>query len=235
MGKPMADETDFYATYSGHKAYGTPTLSAKNVCRFDREFWYPAQCSPALSVLEVGCGTGQFLLYLKEKGVGDFLGIDRDEALAAHVPAAVAENFRAEDVRRFLNENTNGRTFDRVVMFDVLEHFTPEEGVRLLKSLAGVLAPGGKVLVRVPNMASPWGAIYQYGDLTHRAAYTPDSMRQLARAAGFGCVRCYAQVRGSRSRRFLDGGFHAILGKVLMTPPEIWSANFHALLELSDR
>ena len=221
---------DFYATYDRYKAYETPTLNAKAVRRFDRECWVPADCSPAMSVLEIGCGTGLFLAYLREKGVADFLGIDRDRKLAAHLPVEVKENFIAADVREFLEGGAMGRTFDRVVMLDVLEHFSPEEGAAMLKGIAGILNPGAKVLVRTPNMASPWGGQYQFGDFTHRCAFTPDSMRQLALASGFECRACYAHEEGSASRRFRDRIVHKIAAYFVMTPPEIWSANFFALL-----
>jgi 2-polyprenyl-3-methyl-5-hydroxy-6-metoxy-1,4-benzoquinol methylase len=222
---------DFYVTYNRYKAYEAPALTAKTVRRFDRQYWIPAGCSPEMSVLEIGCGTGLFLAYLREKGVTDFLGIDLDKALAAHLPAEVKENFIAADALKFLEGGAMGRTFDRVVMLDVLEHFSPEEGAAILKGIAGILNPKAKVLLRTPNMASPWGGQYQFGDLTHRCAFTPDSMRQLALASGFECRTCYAHEEGSASRRFRDRIVHSITAYFVMTPPEIWSANFFALLE----
>ena len=222
---------DFYATYDQFKDYVTPRLAAKHVRRLDAQFWTPGACSAHMAVLEVGCGTGLFLDYLREKGVAEFLGIDRDEALKAYVPAAVAENFRAMDVWAFLDAGAEGRTFDRIALFDVLEHFPPPDGGRLLQRLAAVLRPGGRVVVKVPNVASPWGASYQYGDLTHAAAYTPDSLRQLAVAAGYGVTAVHPQDEGSPVRRMTDRLLHGVLSRLLLAPPEIWSANFLAVLE----
>ncbi len=224
-------DTDFQATYGLFKGYRTPSLDPKQVRRFDAEFWVPMGCAPDSSVLEVGCSTGLFLAYLKEKGVGDFLGIDRDRSLARYVPKSVADHFLAADVWDFLEDNASGRRFDIAVLFDVLEHFTPQDGARLLKGLAGVLKPGGRVLLKLPNMSSPWGAKYQFGDLTHKAAYNPASVRQLALAAGYSDIACYPCPEGSPARRFLDPLFHRILSKILMSPPEIWTANFFAILE----
>ena len=227
----MSTNADFYATYGRFKDYATPRLTAKDVRRFDSAFWQPAACRPDMAVLEVGSGTGLFLAYLAEKGVADFLGIDLDPALAPHVPPAVAAHFLSADVRQFLEDGAQGRTFDRVALFDVLEHFAPAEGVRLLQGLAAVLRPGGRIVVKVPNMGSPWGLGYQYGDLTHAAAYNPNSMRQLALAAGFVCTACYPHCQGSPSRRLRDSLVHGLLSRLLATPPEIWSANFFAVLE----
>ncbi len=222
---------DFFDGYGAFKGYATPLLLDKHVRRFDRTFWTPTACTAEMAVLDLGCGTGHFLDYLRAKGVADFLGIDRDPALAEYMPPAVGGHFRAADIFRFLESGAEGRAFDRIVLFDVIEHFTPQDGVRLLRLAARVLRPGGRVLVKVPNMASPWGAHYQYGDLTHKAAYTPSSMRQLALASGYACTACYADAEGSPVRRVLDRLFHAALGRILMTPPEIWSANFFAVLE----
>ena len=229
----MGDE--FEATYPRFKAYARPKLAAKQVRRFDDEFWTPAACATDMSVLEVGCGTGLFLAYLEAKGVADFLGIDKDKALAGHLPEAVAANVRIIDVWDFLEGGADGRLFDRAVMTDVLEHFSSTDAVRLLKLLAGALKVGGRVVVRVPNMGSPWGAGYQYGDLTHEAAYTPGSMRQLALASGFTCSAVYPHRQGSPARRVLDAAFHGLLSHIISSPPEIWSANFYAILEPAGR
>ena len=123
------------------------------------------------------------------------------------------------------------RPLDRVAMFDVLEHFSIEEGAALLSAIARRLNTGGKIVVRVPNVASPWGLQYQFGDLTHKAAYTPGSMRQLALEAGLICRKTYPQIRGSRSRRFFQSILSSLLKRMLVDPPEIWTGNFIAVLE----
>ena len=226
-----SSDIDFYESYARFKEYAAPAPSAKESGRYDEELWQPAGCVKEMSFLEIGCGRGHFLAYLREKGVTEFLGIDQDPALGKHVPAKLADHFRIVDVWEFLDDHSGARRFDRIVMLDVLEHFTAEDGVRMLRGLARILRPGGRIAVRVPNMSSPWGAQYQFGDLTHKAAYGPTSMRQLAEASGYDCIACYPHRQRSPSRRFLDGIFHSLLSRLLMTPPEIWSANFFAILE----
>lgn len=221
----------FYGTYASHKGYSTPQVGPKQIRRFDAEIWEPAQCRPDMAVLEIGCGTGAFLAYLRAKGVSRLLGIDHDPALAEVVPAEVRADFACRDAHDVLADPALG-PFDRVVMLDVLEHFTPEEAQRLLQAVAARLAPGGRMVIKVPNMGAPWGMQYQFGDLTHRTAFSPIAIRQLADAAGFGPPLIYAQRQGSRRRMITDSLVHRFLSWALLTPPEFWSANLYAVLPL---
>lgn len=220
-----------YQTYQDYKHYVTPTLKPKHAARFEREFWRPLDCRPDMAVLEVGCGTGLFLAYLAAKGVRDILGIDHDPALADFIPPEASRHFRAVDIWAFLKEGGNAGRFDRIALFDVLEHFSPADGLRLLTELRLLLKPGGRILIKVPNAASPWGAQFQYGDLTHLAAYTPLSLRQLAIAAGYHWLGVQPHKMGSPVRQILDRLLHAILGRMLMAPPELWSANFFGIIK----
>ncbi|MEO5372983.1 MAG: class I SAM-dependent methyltransferase [Alphaproteobacteria bacterium] len=222
-------DIDLYASYHCHKGYATPVLKHKHAARFDREFWSPLQCRNDMAMLEIGCGTGLFLAYLAGRGVREFVGIDRDANLEPFLPAAAAGHFEAVDAITFLERP--GPAFDRVALFDVLEHFSVEDGLHLLTALRPRMAPLGRVLVKVPNAGSPWGLQFQFGDLTHQAAFTPTSLRQLAGAAGWRCPSVYPHRLGSPVRHLMDRALHALLSRMVMTPPEIWSANFFAVLE----
>ena len=184
-----------------------------------------------MTVLEIGCGTGQFLRYLQFKGVSKITGIDHDIALKKFIHPNVRPNFRAVDIFVYLRDLSPEQKFDRIVLFDVLEHFDQHDGCKLLSQLTRILAENGQIVVQVPNMASPWGAQHQFGDLTHKTAYTPNSIRQLALSSGLKCFSCYPQYRGSRSRIFLEAILHTLLSKILVDAPEIWSGNFLAILQ----
>lgn len=220
----------FYAVYSRYKAYETPVVRAKHVRRWDAEVWVPGGFKPDMSVLEVGCGTGPFLAYLHAKGVSNIVGVDHDPNLADVVPEQVRDSLVTGSLWDYIADNTGKRRFDRIALFDVLEHFDHQDGLRLLTALRQMLTDDGRIVLRVPNVSSPWGIAYQFGDLTHRAAYTPESMRQMALAAGLSVAACYAHRQGSRVRQVLDRGFHGLLSKIVATPPEIWTANMYAIL-----
>lgn len=221
----------FYGTYASHKGYATPNVGPKQIIRFDAEIWGPAACGSEHSFLEIGCGTGAFLAYLRGKGVTRLLGIDHDPALAAVIPEAARGDFACRDVWSVLADQSLG-PFDRVVLLDVLEHFEAEAALRLLQAVGGRLAPGGRVVIKVPNAGCPWGLPYQYGDLTHRTAFAPIALRQLADAAGFAPPLIYGQRQGSRRRMITDAVLHRVLSWALLNPPEVWSANLYAILQV---
>jgi cyclopropane fatty-acyl-phospholipid synthase-like methyltransferase len=220
---------ELQSTYNVFKDYRTPELRNRHIKRFDRHFWYTTKCSVDNSVLEIGCGTGRFLAYLSKKGVKDFQGIDIDENLVDVIPQEVRSRFQSTDVFEYLN--TCRRTFDRIVLFDVLEHFTSSEGRDLLLRIRNVLGDDGSVLIRVPNLASPWASQYQFADLTHKCAYTPCSMRQLAISAGLDCVKVMAFYDKMGLKVYIDRFIHWTVSKLIVTPPEIWTANMLVVLK----
>jgi cyclopropane fatty-acyl-phospholipid synthase-like methyltransferase len=222
--------TGFYTSYASYKRYETPSLSRKDIARFDAEIWKPAHCSPYESFLEIGSGTGTFLAYLAAKKVSRFTGIDHDPALSDIVPEVVRPHFSCRSVWDLLEDPESG-PFDRVVLLDVLEHFPPEEGVRLLQALHPRLNEGARVVIKVPNASSPWGLQKQFGDLSHCTAFTPASLRQMAWAAEYDLAATWTPRLGPRRRMITDALVHRFLSWALLNPPPIWSANFYGMLE----
>ena len=132
--------------------------------------------------LDVGCGQGA-LMHLAREVATELVGVD---ASAEMVAACRARGFIVEhaDLWEYLARTPDAR-WDAVSAFDLLEHFSNDDGVRLLEEIRRVLAPGGVCLLKLPNAVSPWGASVFASDLTHEAAYTPLSLAQLAALAGF--------------------------------------------------
>ncbi len=221
-----------YQTYNLHKAYSTPEVTDKHLRKLDAEVWIPGGYQPDMSILEIGCGTGLILAYLDRKGVATFAGIDQDKHLLEVIPDSVRSHFEAIDVQTFLsNHQTKSDRYDRIIMFDVIEHFDADEGCQVVQALRDLLTPNGRIHLKVPNAGSPWGQQFQYGDLTHKTAYTPESLRQQAVAAGMICHKVYGQKLGSPARQCWERLVHGVLNKIMTSPPEIWEGNIYALLE----
>ena len=83
------------------------------------------------SVLDVGCGTGEWLAEFSAQGVKDVLGVD-----AAHVPAGALsiplERFATTDLSK---EFDLGRRFDLVVSLEVAEHLAESSAALFVASL----------------------------------------------------------------------------------------------------
>ena len=85
------------------------------------------------------------LAYLVAKGVENFIGIDPDNVSSDVVPHAVAAHYRQLGVEAFLASGAEGHKFDRVLMIDVLEHFSVNEAIQLFRSLRPYLSDAAKL------------------------------------------------------------------------------------------
>jgi len=129
-----------------------------------------------------------------------------------------------------LDNAPSDKLYDRIFLFDVLEHFSAEDGHKLLIALRQIMAPHGEIVLKMPNASSPWGLKYQFGDITHITSYTPDSIRQMAVSTGLVCRTCFPHVLGNRTRQKTDKLVQVILNKLIAEPLEIWEGNFFAIL-----
>jgi 2-polyprenyl-3-methyl-5-hydroxy-6-metoxy-1,4-benzoquinol methylase len=126
---------------------------------------------PNARVLEFGFGNGRFMAWAKDRGC-QVTGIEiLDEMLAEARTAGY-------DARK-LDEVSDSEFFDIIVSFSVLEHLSELELVEVLRFFANHLAPDGEIVLRFPNGGSPFGRIYQHGDLTHKQILTPSKLLQL--------------------------------------------------------
>ncbi len=88
------------------------------------------------SVIDVGCGTGEWLLAFQEYGIDDILGIDGDY-IDRSLLALPQEHFKAIDLAKpFVLD----RTYDLAVCLEVAEHLAPECASDFITSLTQ-LAP----------------------------------------------------------------------------------------------
>jgi len=100
-------------------------------------------------VLDIGCGTGEFLSFAEERGY-DAVGVEPSKRLAE---AAREKDLKVYDgtVEAFSDEHDE--RFDLITLFNVLEHVpNPAEVLRTARSL---LIDEGVVVVKVPNDFNP--------------------------------------------------------------------------------
>lgn len=84
------------------------------------------------SVLDVGCGTGEWLQAFIENGVDDVVGLDQDIAVADHSAFVPVEQLRTTNLESpFYLE----RTFDLALCVEVAEHLSTNAADCLVDSL----------------------------------------------------------------------------------------------------
>lgn len=135
-------------------------------------------------VLDLGCGGGEFLEFLRDAGFTRAEGVDRSEQQVARCHArGLAAVAHVTDTPAFLAARPT--TFDAIVMNDVLEHVPKGEIVSLLRAIRSALAGGGRVVIKVPNCSNVFGLVARYLDFTHEVGFTEHSLRQVLVAAGY--------------------------------------------------
>ena len=138
------------------------------------------------SVLDVGCGTGEWLAAVSRLGVKDFIGVD-----GAYVPedqlAFDKQHFVSADLTRPLDV---GRSFDLAMSLEVAEHLTPNAAETIVASLcnhadiilfsAAIPGQGGEHHVNerpVSYWAGLFGARgYEAFDLVRPAVWQDDAV-----------------------------------------------------------
>jgi len=152
---------------------------------------------PGTNVLELGAAAGYFTEWLKQQGASvDVVDIDPEAGRAAEPFArrVVVADLDADGWEARLAEGGNACAYDFIVCADVLEHL--RDGARLLARLRPLLAPGGELLLSVPNVAHAaiiaglFDDRFEYGgegllDPTHLHLYTWRSVGERLRDAGF--------------------------------------------------
>ncbi|MCX6284020.1 MAG: class I SAM-dependent methyltransferase [Bacteroidetes bacterium] len=103
------------------------------------------------NILDIGCGTGEFLNFCKNRGLNAF-GVE----LNSKPRETAARNFGL-DIRETISDfNRENCKFDCITLWHVLEHIHDLKGT--MEAIKKILAPGGVVIIALPNCNS-WDAL----------------------------------------------------------------------------
>jgi len=154
-------------------------LWLRQVERAARALGYPER---QLDLLDYGCAAGFDLTYLARFGAAhgaDVVDAAEIAALAGRDESAPNGTFPIHRVPDDL-PSLRGR-FQIATCLDVLEHL--DDDVAGLRTIAGLLSPGGQLVVTVPAYDWLWSGEDVIS--AHRRRYTQGSLLRAARAAGF--------------------------------------------------
>lgn len=148
----------------------------------------------AARVLEVGCGSGATLHWLKQSGrCATTTGIEVQPQAAALAQGHV-DQLHVGDAEQLLRQAFSDASFDLVLCLDVLEHLVDPWG--LVVQAQRLLKPGGLLVASIPNVRHARVVLpllfhgrWQYEDAgqldrTHLRFFTRESALQLMQVPG---------------------------------------------------
>lgn len=160
----------------------------------------------SIRIADLACGHGALVFCLRALGYANVEGVDvspEQVALAHRRGICEVQCGNMLDVLR-----GKERAYDVIFLMDILEHLDRQSVMDLLGAAEKALADRGRLIVHVPNAEGRFGMRIRYGDFTHQVCFTPQSIRQVLAAAGFGRVAVHEErplVHGVKSllRRML--------------------------------
>lgn len=160
-------------------------------------------------LLDFGCGSGSFLLRMHQQG-WKVVGLD---ACAAAIARVRHDLGLPGLVGSLPHEGLANGSFDVITMWQALEHV--HRPMDVLRAARNLLAPGGKLVIAVPNIDSlpfrwfgqAWNGLDLPRHLTHFAPWT---LRLMLHRAGFrpGPVRMVRRGGWLRSSARLACAYH---------------------------
>lgn len=214
--------TDEYISHDAAKGGIIPTLYG--IARYftlRSKFRIVKRYSPGKTLLDIGCGTGEFLNFCQTKGF-DCTGVEPSDKARSFAQ----KTYNLEVKSDFLTEVNQNRQFDCITLWHVLEHIhrLDETFVKLTK----LLDKKGVLIVALPNSNSydalHYGKFWAAYDLPrHIYHFTKDTLKTLAEKHHFACVKIIPQT--------LDAYYISMLSEKYQTGSSNYvKAFFHGML-----
>lgn len=177
--------------------------------------------SAATAILDLGCASGTLGAALKRRQDARVVGLEIDEEYGRDAAARLDRVVVGDIEQSLARGDLDAERFDCVVAADVLEHLV--EPWDALQRAVGLLEPGGRAVVSLPNarslelfvnvgMRGTWPRRDQgLFDRTHLRWFTLADARRLLEGAGL-------EVERVEPRYFFDGWRLRVAGALGRTP-----------------
>lgn len=150
------------------------------------------------SILDIGCGSGLLLSFLKSNGFTNTYGIDISKQ---QLTIAKSRGLNVDEFNLFDFFNSNKKKYDIIFAMDIIEHFYKNELIDLFESINNLLNENGVLIIHTPNGDGLFPNHIIYGDLTHLTIFNPNSLLQILKSTGFDKVQFYET--GPTSKNFI--------------------------------
>jgi SAM-dependent methyltransferase len=147
-GPAPTDDGGYWEPYK-FDVYAAEDVRAGFAARYDRMLAdATAAIGPIESVLDVGCGIGNFLEYARDRGI---------RAIGTDVEADAVSTARANGLDAHVTGELDAAvpdgSVDAITLWDVIEHLP--EPLAVVRDVVRKLRPGGALLFETPDAAFP--------------------------------------------------------------------------------
>jgi len=146
----------------------------------------------ARTILDFGCGAGEFLLFLSNLTNAKLHGFEVSNSqleLARKRIAGKPQVFCTDKLTELNNE------YDLVFCFHVIEHIADNELEKFMTTLTNLVDPSGKLVISTPNGLNPFShAFFMSFDHTHVRMHSPFTLAEILRPHGFRIEGVYREL-----------------------------------------
>jgi 2-polyprenyl-3-methyl-5-hydroxy-6-metoxy-1,4-benzoquinol methylase len=136
-------------------------------------------------IVDIGCGVGLVLEWLKARGYRNAAGVDSDEGQVGFARGLGLDVSHSTDTTLWLRSQQAARL---IVLKDVLEHVPYVASIDLMRAACHALDDEGSLYIAVPNANSSFATRWRYIDATHLRSYTEHSLHWDLLQAGLTAV-----------------------------------------------
>lgn len=119
------------------------------------------------SVLDVGCGYGQYLRPLS-KQFPNIVGVEINDHIREVLKKEKLNILSPQEFQKVDNK------FDTILMSHIIEHFYPDELIEMMDSYLNHLKRGGHLIIATPTLNSNF-----FIDFDHKRPYYPESIEEV--------------------------------------------------------
>jgi len=184
---------NLYKNYRSNASSSKKNINRKNhiaslLFQFDKNFLKFLPSDKNAKIIDIGCGSGELLEWLRIKGYDNVEGYDISQEQVDEALKSFDINVHCEDV---LSGEAHFPSADVYFFRDVLEHFDQESIQALFDRLSDITKNEIRIIVQTVNGSTMSGMATYYSDYTHRSCFTERSLMQIFKA-NFDCnVHCY--------------------------------------------